>query len=69
MTGVAIERYRVKVGVFPNSLSDVVKAGLLKEIPLDPYDAKQLRFKKTATGKIHKLTLREQYRDYRLPTA
>jgi len=23
----------------------------------------------TATGKIHKLTLREQFRDYQLPTA
>jgi len=23
----------------------------------------------TATGKIHKLTLREQFRDYKLPTA
>ena len=49
---VALERYRLKREDWPSSLDALVKAGFLKEVPVDPYDAKPLRFKKTPTGVI-----------------
>jgi hypothetical protein len=49
--GVAAERYRLSHdNKWPRGLEDLVKAGLLKEIPRDPYDGKPLRFKRTAGG-------------------
>src|SRR5262245_40377101 len=42
---VAVERYRLKHKKWPGSLDDL-KPGLLKAIPLDPYDGKPLRYKK-----------------------
>jgi hypothetical protein len=49
---VAVERFRVKFENWPQSLEEVIKAGLLKEVPKDPYDGKPLRFKATPTGVI-----------------
>jgi len=50
---VAVERYRLKHdNLWPRSLKEVVKAGLLKEIPKDPYDGQPLRFKRTPTGLV-----------------
>jgi hypothetical protein len=50
--GVAVERFRVKTQRWPNSLDEVVKAGLLKEIPTDPYDSQPLRFKRLPSGAL-----------------
>jgi len=52
LAAVAVERYRIQHDAWPKSLDDVVKAGLLKEVPPDPYDGKPLRFKRTPIGVI-----------------
>jgi len=52
MAGLAVERYRLKNKHWPATLGDVVKAGLLKEIPPDPYAGQPLRFAKTPTGVV-----------------
>jgi len=50
-TAVAAERYRISHdNAWPRGLDDLVKAGLIKEAPRDPYDGKPLRFKRTPTG-------------------
>jgi hypothetical protein len=48
----AAERYRLRHQAWPASLKDLVGAGLLKEIPLDPYDGKPLRLLKTPGGGV-----------------
>jgi hypothetical protein len=50
VVAVAAERYRLKYDAFPANLKDVVSAGLLKEVPLDPYDGQPLRWVKTPSG-------------------
>jgi hypothetical protein len=53
VAAVAAERYRLKhENAWPGGLDDLVKDGLLKEVPKDPYDGKPLRFKRTPTGVI-----------------
>ena len=53
IAAVAAERYRLKhEKTWPGGLEDLVKDGLLKEVPKDPYDGKPLRFKRTPTGVI-----------------
>ena len=53
IAAVAAERYRLKhEKIWPGRLDDLVKDGLLKEVPKDPYDGKTLRFKRTPTGLI-----------------
>ena len=52
ITGVAAERYRLSHDKWPESLDVLVKEGLLKEVPLDPYDGKPLRFKRLVDGLI-----------------
>jgi hypothetical protein len=53
IAAVAAERYRLKhEKTWPGGLDDLVKDGLLKEVPKDPYDGKPLRFKRTPTGVI-----------------
>ena len=53
ITAVAVERYRLAhKNTWPRGLDDVVKAGLLKEIPRDPYDGQPLRLKRTPTGVV-----------------
>ncbi len=50
--GTAAERYRLKHERWPNKLDDLVQAGLLKEVPKDPYDGQPLRMTRTPTGFI-----------------
>lgn len=46
---IAVQRYRLKNGKLPDSLSDLVPE-YLKAVPLDPFDGKELRYKKLDTG-------------------
>lgn len=46
----AAERFRRKEGHWPNSLEELVKAGFLKTVPVDPFDGKPLRFKRLDDG-------------------
>ena len=50
IVALAAERYRLEHGNWPTGAGDLVKAGLLKEPLLDPYDGKPLRWKRTPTG-------------------
>jgi hypothetical protein len=50
VAGLAAERYRLKHGNWPDTLDDLVKTGLLKDVPLDLYDGKPLRFRRTPDG-------------------
>ena len=53
IAAIAVERYRLSHNnTWPRNLDEVVKAGLLKEVPKDPYDGQPLRFKRTATGVV-----------------
>lgn len=47
--GLAVERYRLAAGKLPDSLSDLVPA-YLESVPKDPFDGKELRYKKLETG-------------------
>lgn len=49
---VAAERFRVKKDRFPDGLDELVKGGYLKEHPIDPYDGKLLRYKRTQSGAV-----------------
>ncbi|MFO0879020.1 MAG: hypothetical protein U0840_16880 [Gemmataceae bacterium] len=46
---VGAERYRVQTGKWPESLEAIPKA-LLPQAPIDPYDGKPLRLRRTADG-------------------
>jgi competence protein ComGC len=51
IAALAAERYRLKHNnTWPRGLDDLVKEGLLKEVPKDPYDGQPLRLKRTPTG-------------------
>lgn len=50
LAALAVERYRIKHGRWPDSLETVRQAGFLKAIPTDPYDGKPLRAKRVPTG-------------------
>jgi hypothetical protein len=52
IVGVAAERYRLKLGRFPNQLDDLVKERFLTAVPIDPYDGKPLRWKETPDGRL-----------------
>ncbi len=47
----AAERYRLKHGTWPDKLEDL-KASGLKEVPLDPYDGKPIRYRRLADGVV-----------------
>ncbi|MFO0809243.1 MAG: hypothetical protein U0746_11500 [Gemmataceae bacterium] len=49
---VAAERFRNKHGRWPESLDELVKAGSLKSIPLDPYVGNPLRLKRVDDGLV-----------------
>jgi hypothetical protein len=49
---VAVERYRLAKGAWPDSLDAVVAAGLLERVPADIFDGKPLRFRKTRNGVV-----------------
>jgi hypothetical protein len=46
---VAVERYRLAVGRLPDTLADLVP-GYLDAVPTDPFDGKDLRYKKLEVG-------------------
>ncbi len=48
----AAERYRLDAGSWPESAEVLVKAGLLREVPADPFDGKPLRCNRTADGVV-----------------
>jgi hypothetical protein len=50
--GVAVERYRLKHGQWPQSLQEVKNAKLMAAIPTDPYSGKPIQFRKTADGVV-----------------
>jgi len=47
VTILAVKRWRLEKGQYPAALGDLVSAGLLKEVPADPYSGKPLVYKKT----------------------
>ncbi|HCE45542.1 MAG TPA: hypothetical protein DET40_18535 [Lentisphaeria bacterium] len=47
--GLAVERYRLKYGKLPEKLFDL-KAEFIENVPLDPFDGKELRYKKLPKG-------------------
>ena len=47
LTIVAILRYKMEQGSYPDSLEELKTAGYLKELPTDPYNDKPLVYKKT----------------------
>jgi type II secretory pathway pseudopilin PulG len=48
-TGLAIERYRLAAGKLPDTLAELIPA-YLDAVPKDPFDGKDLRYKKLETG-------------------
>lgn len=47
--GLAIERYRLAAGKLPDSLAELIPT-YLDTVPKDPFDGKELRYKKLETG-------------------
>lgn len=52
ITALACERYRLKHKQWPPNLDVLVKEGLLKQVPADPYDGQPLRYRQTDNGII-----------------
>ena len=50
VTILALERWKIVKGIYPENLNDLVSAEYLKELPMDPYSDKPLVYKKTADG-------------------
>jgi hypothetical protein len=48
----AVERYHVARGAWPESLDKMVEAGLLKAVPRDPFDGRPLRIVKRGGGVV-----------------
>jgi hypothetical protein len=46
----AAEQFRLQEGHWPDSLDELVKAGLLKEVPIDFFDGKPVRFRRAKDG-------------------
>lgn len=46
----AAERFRIANGRWPESLEDLAKAEFLTAVPLDPFDAKPIRYRRTDNG-------------------
>jgi competence protein ComGC len=52
MVAVAAERYRIRHKQWPTKLSDLVADGLLKDVPVDPYNGEALRYKLRPNGAV-----------------
>jgi hypothetical protein len=52
LCGVAAERYRRKHRRWPDSLEDLVTEGLLKAVPVDPFDGRPLRYRAVPDGVV-----------------
>jgi hypothetical protein len=48
-TGLAVQRYRLAVGKLPDTLAELIPT-YLDAVPKDPFDGKDLRYKKLETG-------------------
>ena len=63
ISALAAERFRLRKSRWPNSLDELVKTGLLREIPIDLMDGKSLRFRRTIDGLvIHSIGRDGKYR-------
>jgi len=51
-TALALERYRIAKGQWPDALPKLVEAGSLRGLPTDPYDAQPLRYRKLPDGVV-----------------
>jgi hypothetical protein len=51
IVAVAVERYRLAHGTWPDSLTSLVPE-FLSKVPLDPYDAKPLRYRRLEDGVV-----------------
>jgi hypothetical protein len=47
---IALQRYKEDKGQYPDSLNDLIAAGFLKELPIDPWSDKSLIYRKTDAG-------------------
>ncbi len=47
---IALQRYKEDKGQYPDSLNDLIAAGFLKELPIDPWSDKPLIYRKTDAG-------------------
>jgi hypothetical protein len=53
IAAIAVERFRLaNQAKWPNSLEEVVAAKLLDKVPIDPFDGKPLRYRKTKNGVV-----------------
>jgi hypothetical protein len=52
VAGIGVERFRLRHGRWPDSLDEVVAAGLLDKVPTDLFDGKPLRYRKTTDGVV-----------------
>jgi len=52
LTILALQRWRLVKGRYPQSLDDLVTEGYLKQLPMDPYSVKPLTYKKKDGGFI-----------------
>jgi hypothetical protein len=52
VAALACERYGIKHAVWPKTLDDLVKAGYLDAVPLDPYDGQPLRLFSAIDGLV-----------------
>ena len=50
ITTAAVLRYKKEKGEYPDTLEQLVEAGYLKELPMDPYSDKPLMYKKYPRG-------------------
>jgi len=50
LTTLAVLRYEKERGKYPDSLQELVPAGYLKQLPMDPYSGKALVYRKTDDG-------------------
>jgi hypothetical protein len=52
VVAVAAERYRQEHHAWPAALDTLVRSGHLKEVPVDPYDGKPLRYRRLPDGPL-----------------
>jgi Tfp pilus assembly protein PilN len=52
ITALAVERYRLLHGDWPDSLEPLVMAKLLNQVPVDPFSGKSLRYRPTKDGVV-----------------
>ena len=53
VVGIAVERYRLSRGKWPETPGDVAGTSLLQEVPIDPYSGQPLRYERLKIGRAH----------------